>query len=250
MLAVRVPACQEEMPDRDRLVLEHMPLVKSIAIRVHETLPAHVDLDDLIHAGVIGLLDAAGKYNTDKDVAFSTYAKHRVRGAILDSLRQLDHASRHLRQQQRRTEEAIREMEMALQRTPTEDEVAERLGVEVDRCRKIMVNIKNAGLVSASTRSAGNDELPEPDFPAEPETQPDEIYSLAERQSLLRLAMNTLPQRYQKVVTLYYTNELTMKEIGEMLGINESRVSQIHKAALTKMSAALQSAGIQSSTAL
>ncbi len=234
---------------RDRVVLEHLPLVKAIAVRVHENLPVHVDLDDLVHAGILGLFDAAGKYDPGKQVAFSSYAKHRIKGAILDSLRQLDWASRDLRRRHKQLEAATRDLSAALQRTPTESEVAEKLGIEVDRWRQMMVDLRNVGLISASARGSEHDDLPAPDFPSKPDTQPDSMCAREELRSVLGDAMRTLPERYQKVVVLYYTNEMTMKEIGGVLGINESRVSQIHKSALEKMAAALQAQGIHSSHA-
>ena len=231
---------------RDRIVLEHLPLVKSIEIRVHENLPVHVDLDDLVHAGVLGLFDAAGKFNPEKQVAFSSYAKHRIKGAILDSLRQLDWASRDLRRRHKQVEAATRELSATLQRTPTESEVAQKLGIEVERWRQMMVDLRSVGLISASSRTAEHDDLPAPDFPSKPETQPDNMCSREQMRSVLGVAMKTLPERYQKVVFLYYTNEMTMKEIGGILGINESRVSQIHKSALEKMQLVLQANGIDS----
>jgi len=231
---------------RDRIVLEHLPLVKAIAVRVHENLPVHVDLDDLVHAGVLGLFDAASKFNPDKQVAFSSYAKHRIKGAILDSLRQLDWASRDLRRRHKQVEAATRELAATLQRTPTESEIAQKLGVDVERWRQMMVDLRSVGLISASSRTAEHDDLPAPDFPSKPETQPDNMCSREQMRSVLGVAMKTLPERYQKVVFLYYTNEMTMKEIGGILGINESRVSQIHKSALEKMQVVLQANGIDS----
>ena len=234
---------------RDRVVLEHLPLVKAIAVRVHENLPVHVDLDDLVHAGILGLFDAASKYNPEKQVVFSSYAKHRIKGAILDSLRQLDWASRDMRRRHKQLEAATRDLAATLQRAPTEAEVAEKLGMDVDRWRTMMLDLRNVGLVSASTRSNENEDLPAPDFPSNPETQPDSICAREQLRSVLGDAMKTLPERYQKVVLLYYTNEMTMKEIGGILGINESRVSQIHKSALEKMAVVLQANGISSSQA-
>src|SRR5437016_13134990 len=138
---------------RDRIVLEHLPLVKAIAIRVHENLPVHVDLDDLVHAGVLGLFDAASKFNPEKQVAFSSYAKHRIKGAILDSLRQLDWASRDMRRRHKQVEAATRELASTLQRNPTESEVATKLGMDPERWRSMMLDLRNVGLISASTRS-------------------------------------------------------------------------------------------------
>ena len=231
---------------RDRVVLEHLPLVKAIAIRVHENLPVHVDVDDLVHSGVLGLFDAASKYNPDKQVAFSSYAKHRIKGAILDSLRQLDWASRDMRRRHKQVEAATRELAATLQRNPTEAEVAQKLGIDQERWRSMMLDLRNVGLVSASTRSNESEDLPAPDFPCKPESHPDSICAREQLRGVLGVAMKTLPERYQKVVSLYYSAEMTMKEIGGILGINESRVSQIHKAALEKMQVVLQTNGITS----
>jgi RNA polymerase sigma factor FliA len=234
---------------RDRVVLEHLPLVKAIAVRVHDNLPVHVEVEDLVHAGILGLFDAATKFDPDKQVAFSSYAKHRIKGAILDSLRQLDWASRDLRRRHKQLEAATRELAAELQRQPTEAEIAQKLGVDVDRWRQMMLDMRTAGLVSASTRANDNEDLPAPDFPSDPELQPDAMCAREQLRSVLETAMKVLPARYKTVVTLYYTNEMTMKEIGGVLGINESRVSQIHKSALEKMNVALQAAGIHSSFA-
>ncbi len=231
---------------RDRVVLEHLPLVKAIAVRVHENLPVHVEVDDLVHAGILGLFDAASKYDPEKQVAFSSYAKHRIKGAILDSLRQLDWASRDMRRRHKQVEAATRDLAVELKRNPTEEEVAKRLGMDVNRWRTMMLDLRNVGLISASTRGNEGDDLPAPDFPGKPETQPDSMCAHEQLRDVLGIAMKTLPERYQKVVVLYYTNEMTMKEIGGILGINESRVSQIHKSALEKMASALESAGIHS----
>ena len=243
------PIQASRIAKRDRIVLEHLPLVKAIAVRVHENLPVHVDLDDLVHAGVLGLFDAASKFNPDKQVAFSSYAKHRIKGAILDSLRQLDWASRDLRRRHKQLEAVTRELSATLQRTPTEAEIAEKLGVDVDRWRHMMLDLRSVGLISASARATDHEELPAPDFPSKPETQPDNMCAKEQMRLVLTTAMKALPERYQKVVMLYYTNEMTMKEIGGVLGINESRVSQIHKSALEKMQVVLQANGISSSHA-
>jgi RNA polymerase sigma factor FliA len=250
-VAAKLAAAQQsaKMARRDRVVLEHLPLVKAIAIRVHENLPVHVDVDDLVHAGILGLFDAASKFNPEKQVAFSSYAKHRIKGAILDSLRQLDWASRDMRRRHKQVEAATRELAATLQRNPTEAEVAQKLGMDQERWRNMMLDLRNVGLVSASTRSNENDDLPAPDFPTNPDTHPDSICAHEQLRSVLGDAMKTLPERYQKVVSLYYTAEMTMKEIGGILGINESRVSQIHKAALEKMQTVLQTNGISSSQA-
>jgi RNA polymerase sigma factor for flagellar operon FliA len=234
---------------RDRIILEHLSLVKAIAVQVRGNLPAHVDLDDLVNAGVLGLFDAATKYNPDKQVAFSWYAKLRIKGAILDSLRQLDWASRDLRRRHKQVEAATCELSASLQRSPTEEEIAEKLGVDVARWRQTMIDVHNIGLISASACASEHDGLSPPDFPGNPQTQPDNMYLRKQMRSLLDVAMKALPDRSQKVVLLYYTKEMKMKDIGGLLGVNQSRVAQIHKSALARMQVVLHLNGIHSSHA-
>jgi RNA polymerase sigma factor for flagellar operon FliA len=234
---------------RDRIVLENLSLVKAIAVRVHENLPVHVDLDDLVHAGVLGLFDAAAKYNPDKKVIFQSYAKHRIKGAILDSLRQLDWASRDLRKRQKQLESVTRDLTARLGRAPSELEIAEALGLAIERWRRMALELKNLGLLSVSALRPDPDNNAPVEFPAAADSQPDQMCAREQMRSALADAMKCLPKRYQKVVVLYYTNDMTMKEIGEILGVNESRVSQIHKIALEKMAASLRSSGIQSAAA-
>jgi len=234
---------------RDRIVLEHLPLVKAIAIRLHENLPVHVDLDDLIHAGVLGLFDAIAKYDASKNVVFRSYAKHRIKGAILDSLRQLDWASRDLRKRQKQVDAITHELSVKFGRIPTDAELAEEMGVDMERWRRIAMQLRTVGLVS-STAHGDQEHDRTMEFPATPEFQPDRMCRHRQLQSTLARAIGSLPKRYQKVVFLYYTDEMTMKEIGDLLGVNESRISQIHKTALRKMATVLESEGIHSAEAL
>jgi RNA polymerase sigma factor for flagellar operon FliA len=233
---------------RDQIVLDHLPLVKAIAIRVHESLPVHVDLDDLIHAGVMGLFDAVTKYDDSKNVVFHAYAKHRIKGAILDSLRQLDWASRDLRKQQKKVDSVVRELSTKLGRTPNDVEVAAEMGVGMERWRHMQMEMRTVGPVSA-TPPPDQEADRSQEFAAAPDCQPDRMCERKELQSTLARAMESLPARYQKVVSLYYTNDMTMKEIGDVLGVNESRISQIHKTALKKMAVVLQAQGISSAQA-
>jgi len=234
---------------RDQIVLEHLPLVKAIAVRVHENLPVHVDLDDLIHAGVMGLFDAVIKYDDSKNVAFHAYAKHRIKGAILDSLRQMDWASRDLRRRQKQVESVTRDLSVKLGRTPTETEVAHEMGLDADRWHRVQMELSMTGVVSATPNPDQEHERPM-EFAGAPESRPDRMCERRQLQVTLARAIGKLPERYQKVVFLYYTNDMTMKEIGDVLGVNESRVSQIHKIALKKMANVLEGEGIHSSQAL
>ncbi|MDE3198525.1 MAG: FliA/WhiG family RNA polymerase sigma factor [Acidobacteriota bacterium] len=246
----QIEAEESAVAKRDRIVVEHLPLVRAIAVRVYENLPVHVDLDDLIHAGIMGLLDAAVKYDGNKQVTFRGYAKHRIKGAMLDSLRDLDWASRDLRRRHKKLEEITRELSAVMERTPTEQEIAEKMGMNVDRWRQVAIELRMVGLLSASTRRTDDDSQSPPEFPANADLNPDVVTGRRQLSSVLSNALQSLPERYQSVIRLYYTGEKTMREIGEELGINESRVSQIHRAALERLAQNLQSAGIHSSSSV
>ena len=235
-----------ELIERDRAILEHLHLVKTIASSIRKTIPVHVDFDDLVQAGVMGLVDAANKYNEQKQACFPTYAKHRIRGAVLDSLRQLDWATRDMRRRQKLVSAAMTELSADLQRTPSEAEVADKLGMDLTTCRTTMNDLLCGGPVSSSRFKNDNEDLSAPEFPSGPETRPDYICGREQLHGVLDEIVKTLPERYQKVVVMYYSNEMSMKEIGRTLGINESRVSQIHKVALGKMAAVLGAKGIAS----
>jgi RNA polymerase sigma factor for flagellar operon FliA len=224
---------------RDKLILDHLPLVKAIANRIHESLPVHVDLDDMVHAGILGMMDAADKFDQEKNVKFATYAKYRIRGAILDSLRGLDWASRDMRRNHKQVEAAKRDLSAVLKRDPTELEIVEKLGVTEERWRSISIDLRNVGLVSSASNTYPDSNLPTPEFAASPNTYPDAICINEQLGSVLKEALKILPPRYRKVVTLYYKAEMTMKEIGDILGVNESRVSQMRRTAMEKLQAHL-----------
>jgi RNA polymerase sigma factor for flagellar operon FliA len=245
------PAPQNDnQSQRDRLVLQHLPLVRAIAVRVYENLPVHVELDDLVHAGVLGLFDAASKYDNDKQVTFQSYAKHRIKGAILDSLRDMDWASRDLRKRHKRLEEITRELAATMERNPTEQEIAEKMGMDVERWRQVAVELRMVGLISASARAPENENQSAPEFPATNELNPDVLTGQREVQAVLATAMKSLPDRYRTVIQHYYAGGKTMRQIGDALGINESRVSQIHRAALERMNESLQAVGIHSTESI
>ncbi|HZS54042.1 MAG TPA: FliA/WhiG family RNA polymerase sigma factor [Bryobacteraceae bacterium] len=238
----------QETSRRDALILEHMSLVGAIAAHVQRSLPVHIELDDLVHAGTMGLFDAAVKYQADKKVAFSTYAKHRIRGAILDSLRQLDWASRDLRKRYKQMESMKTDLTAKLQREPTEAELASAMGLDLRRWRALMVDFRSLGNAAAQIR-AEREEQPNLEMPCAAAQKPDNVFARSELREKLNSAMSTLPDRYRKVVELYYDRDMTMKEIGDILGVNESRVSQIHKSALARMQLALDGSGIHSAAA-
>ncbi len=234
---------------RDQLILEHLPLVSAIAAHIQKSLPVHIEMDDLVHAGTMGLFDAATKYRDDKEVAFRTYAKHRIRGAILDGLRQQDWASRDLRRRFRQVESTRAELIAQLQRDPTEAEMATAVGLSLRRWEALMVDFRSLGMAASQLRASEREDGPTAEATAAANTAPDNVFAREELKAKLMVAMQTLPHRYRQVVKLYYLRDLTMKEIGVLLGVNESRVSQIHKAALEKMQLILRDTGIRSAAA-
>jgi RNA polymerase sigma factor for flagellar operon FliA len=232
---------------RDQLVLDHLPLVAAIARRLQVNLPNHVEWDDLVQAGTLGLIDAAAKYDLTKRIVFPAYANHRIRGAILDSLRQLDCASRSMRRQHKQIAIATADLTMSLNRDPSEAEVADRLGITLERLRKILLDLRGLERVSVCYFSDKHEDSTTRDFPCETKCHPDSIAGQAELRGALREAMATLSKREQLVLTLYHRYNQPMSKIAKQLGINESRVSQIHAAALDKMGGALRGKGIHSS---
>lgn len=238
---------QQTLDRRNEIVVENLPLVKALATRVLDTVPTGVELCDLEHAGVLGLVDAAAKYDDSKGIPFPCYAKHRIRGAILDSLRQLDPVSRDTRRRCKKVEAATNELSASLGRPPLEAELAERLGMDIGSFRQMRIGLRYTGAVSAST-PVGEDESSAPrDFPADISARPDCICAENQLRELLGETLSILPLRYQEVLKLYYQEDMTMKEIGQIMGVNESRISQIHKAGLARMADTLRKNGIENS---
>lgn len=226
--------------DRDRLLLEHLPTVRFLARRIHERLPQHVDLEDLISAGVVGLIDAFEKFDHSKKVQFKSYAQFRIRGAILDSLRTLDWSPRELRRKGRAVEEAIRTVTQRCGRAATDNEIAGELNMSLVEYQQLLGELKGLEIGSLHmerSEDSGDDELAY--VPGAPEEDPLFRCLKGEMKQRLADAIDELPERERMVLTLYYFEELTMKEIGLTLGVVESRVSQIHSSAVLRLRTAL-----------
>jgi RNA polymerase sigma factor for flagellar operon FliA len=239
----RAPAHRLEGVERDRLLLEHLPSVRYIAHRIHERLPQHVELEDLISAGVVGLIDAFNKFDHTKQVQFKSYAQFRIRGAILDSLRVLDWSPRELRRKGRAVQEAIQIITRTQRRAPTEPEIARELHLTLNEYQLLLGQLK--GLEIGSLNLEHNDESGEDQLAyiaGSPEDDPLFRCLQGEMRQMLIDAIEDLPEKERMVLTLYYYEELTMKEIGLTLGVVESRVSQIHSAAVVRLRASLQDA--------
>lgn len=220
----------------ENLVLMHLPLVRKIASRMRLGLPPHIELDELVSAGVVGLVDAASRFDPAKDIRFGSYAQFRIRGAILDFLRSLDWCPREVRKKKRSIDSTVPALTATLGRSPSVDEIAKANELTVAEYHDILTDVKQATLISIDTpgdsETADAGELP---IPGPVEYDP--LYQCFQNESRDRIAaaLDKLPERQRLVLTLYYYEELTMKEIGEILGLAQSRISQIHSATLRSL---------------
>ncbi len=227
--------------ERERILMEQLPQVRYIARRIHERLPRHVPFEDLVHAGVVGLIDALSKFDQSKHVQFSSYAKFRIRGAILDSLRELDWSPRELRRKGRQVEEAYNQASARLGRTPSENDLAREMGLRLDELQALLAELDSLEIGSLRVESYhnGKEEDLADSVASKPEETPFFQCLRSEMKQLLTQAISELPEKEQRVLSLYYFEELTMKEVGAVLGIGESRVSQIHSLAMVRLRARL-----------
>src|SRR5690242_11226619 len=226
--------------ERQRLLEENLPEVRYIARRIHDRLPSHVPFDDLVHAGILGLIDAVDKFDPAKNVQLKSYARFRIRGAILDSLRQMDWSPRHLRRQARRIEEANHELSASLGRAPSESELAERIGIPLHDFQQILGELRGLDIGSLQAQYETDGDEPGSVVATRTEENPFQLTLRTEVRQLLTRAIDELEDKERQVPGLYYLEELTMKEVGVILGIGESRVSQIHTAALIRLRSRLQ----------
>ncbi len=227
--------------EQERVLLEHLPIVRFLARRIHERLPQHVDIEDLVSAGVVGLMDAFSKFDPAKKVQFRSYAQFRIRGAILDSLRTLDWSPRELRRKGRAVEEAIRVITARLGHAPNEAEVAEEMALELEEYQQLLGDLK--GLEIGTLHLERNEDSGEEELayvPGRPEEDPLFRCLRGELEERLAEAIQNLPDRERLVMSLYYYEEMTMREIGLALGVVESRVSQVHASAVVHLRAALK----------
>lgn len=227
--------------EQEKALVEHLPVVRFLARRIHERLPQHVEMEDLVSAGVVGLLDAFSKFDPKKKVQFRSYAQFRIRGAILDSLRTLDWGPRELRRKGRAVEEAIRVLTARFGRPPGEPEVAAELGLDLEHYQQLLGDLK--GLEIGTLHIEHNEDSGEEELayvPGRPDEDPLFRCLRGELQERLAKAIDELPERERLVMSLYYFEEMTMREIGLALGVVESRVSQVHASAVVHLRSALR----------
>ena len=230
---------------KEDIILEHAPLIRYIVNRIAVRLPSHIDLDDLHNTGVIGLMDAIDKFNPEKNCKFKTYAEFRIKGAILDQLRSLDWVPRSVRQKGRRLERAYGEVEQRLGRSANEDEVADSLGLELEKFHTLINQVRGISLVNLEEiRGANSDGDRSGTFAdiIEDVHSENPFASLKhmETKHVISDTIGSLPEKERLVISLYYYEDLNMKEIGSILGITESRVCQIHTKAVMRLGAKLK----------
>ena len=222
---------------KDILIVEYAPLVKYIAGRVGLNIGHRVDNDDLIGYGIFGLMDAIDKFDYAKGNKFETYASLRIKGSIIDAIRKLDWVPRDLRQKNKQLEQTYSVLETELGREPTEEELAERLNITVEETKTLIKKAAIVNLVSLDDYLEQNHE----DTSFSDHESPAEAYDKKEIADMLANAIDKLTEREKQVVTLYYFEDLTLKEISKILGVSESRVSQLHSKAVVKLKAKLGS---------
>jgi RNA polymerase sigma factor for flagellar operon FliA len=232
-------------PLKEQIVLEHTPLIRYIVNRIAVRLPSHIELDDLHNTGVIGLMDAIEKYDPDKNCKFKTYAEFRIKGAILDQLRSLDWVPRSVRQKSRKLEKAYGEVEQRRGRAATEDEVADSLGLEIGKFHGLLNQVRGVSLVNLEeirgTNSDGDRAGTFADIIEDVHAEnPFASLKVLETKQVISDTISTLPEKERLVVSLYYYEDLNMKEIGNILGITESRVCQIHTKAVLRLRSKLK----------
>ena len=230
---------------RNRLVVEHVALVKILAQRLSHRLPAHVEVNDLVGVGVLGLVDAAGRYRPSTGVPFEAFARRRIQGAMLDALRDLDWVPRSLRRLRREREAATVRLRHALGRDPRDEEVAEALQLSAVGYARVVEQLRRLDtMVVSQLETATADDRPLLDVLVDPSDGPAATLERTEHRQHLTRALAGLPARERRVLALYYRDELTMAQIGVAIGVSESRVSQLRSLALSRLRASLASAGV------
>ena len=222
--------------ERERLLLEHLPQVQYVARRIHLRLPQQVLLEDLVHVGILGMMDAVRKYDPSKNVQLKHYAEFRIRGAILDSLRLVDWSPRTLRRQARRMDLAIGRCKAQLGRDPSETEIAQEMQISLVNLQRLQRDLRGLEVASLQSESDDFGDRDRPEIPVQPEEgSPYQQTLRSENKRLLQNAIQELPRREREVLALYDFQELTMKQVGARMRIGESRVSQIHTSALARL---------------
>jgi RNA polymerase sigma factor for flagellar operon FliA len=226
---------------REQLIVEHLPQVRLIARRIHDRLPESVSLDDLISTGVLGLIAAIDRFDASQNVKLKTYAEYKIRGAILDSLRGLDWAPRQQRRRAKQIEAAIAAAEQRLHRTPSEEEIAAELGQSIEEYHEWLVDSRGLTLGSLEMASGEDESRDLLKFvPSDEESWPSAVLERSELQRVLAEAIEKIPDIEKTVLSLYYHEELTLREISKIVRLHESRISQLKTQAILRLRAYME----------
>ncbi|SVA63854.1 uncharacterized protein METZ01_LOCUS116708 [marine metagenome] len=225
--------------NRDEVIKQYSPMIKYVANRIAMRLPPHIEVDDLISVGVLGLMDAISKYDSSRGAKFKTYAEFRVRGAILDELRSMDWVPRSVRQKASSVDKVVQGLQAKLRREPEDEEVAKEMGMSIDQFHDTLNETKSIPIFSLEdlgiAKESGEQQSLLDCLAGKADADPQTQIRLVELKEIIAKAIDALPEKERLMVSLYYYEELTMKEIGAVLDITESRVSQIHSKAVYRL---------------
>jgi RNA polymerase sigma factor FliA len=231
-----IPGTPLSAEEREQLIMEHLPQVRLIARRIHDRLPENVSLDDLISTGIVGLISAIDRFDASHNVKLKTYAEYKIRGAILDSLRGLDWAPRQQRKRSKEIEAAISAAEQRLHRTPSEEEIAAQLGLTITAYHEWLVEIRGLNLGSLESASPDEDNRDLLRYVSgDQESWPSRMMERSELKKLLAEAIARIPEIEKTVISLYYHEEMTLREISKILRLHESRISQLKSQAILRL---------------
>lgn len=232
-------AGMQSAEEREQLILEHLPQVRLIARRIHDRLPESVSLDDLISTGIVGLISAVDRFDSSHNVKLKTYAEYKIRGAILDSLRGLDWAPRQQRKRSKQIEAAISRAEQLLHRSPTEEEIAAQLGLTIEAYHEWLVDVRGLNLGSLESATPEDENNNSRDLlkyiSGDEENWPSRLLERSELQKLLAEAIGKMPEIEKTVLSLYYHEELTLREISKIVHLHESRISQLKSQSILRL---------------
>ena len=231
---------EQAKQERDARILEHLPQVNWIALRIHEKLPSGVELEDLISAGVIGLISAVDNYDASHGASLRTYAEYKIRGAILDSIRGLDGIPSHKRKRVKQVQEAIAKLETELKRSASEEEIARELGISLAEFQQWMIELRGVSLGSLNVVEEGDEFSLLKFISDDGEDSPERVLERTELEGLISRGIKHMPERERLVISLYYKEELNLREIASILGLHLTRVAQLRVQAILRLRALLE----------
>jgi RNA polymerase sigma factor for flagellar operon FliA len=239
-MRLRTAAPEPNLADRDALVLAHVDLVRALASRLGRRIPPHVDVSELVSVGVVGLIDAATRYQPSLGVPFDAFARRRINGAMLDALRDLDWVPRSVRRLQRSLEDALTKLRHELGDEPADEQIAAELGLSHERYERMLDDLRWTDLSIVRSSSGHDDDGDGLELAVDPDEGPHASLERTELKARLADALGEIPERERQILALYYQKDLTLAEIGAVIGVGESRVSQLRTQAILRLRSLLR----------